>query len=205
MSIRLRPHPLALLLTLALCLPLAARADEAPHRAKAAQLVALLHTERMVQQVSDSIMKQLSDAAESSLGPNPTSENKARLDDFEKKIAQLVDAQLGWKAMQPAFVDIYVKTFTEQQLDAIVAFYRTPAGVALLSTMPSIDAQATQLAKSRMDALQPKLNQLFDDFRKSQAAPAPATTPAPAAPAPAASKPAAPAPAASKPSASSPK
>jgi len=202
MSIRLRPHPLALLLTLALCLPLAARADEAPHRAKAAQLVALLHTERMVQRVSDSIMKQVSDAAESSLGPNPTPEKKAHLDDFEKKIAQLVDEQLGWKAMQPAFVDLYAKSFTEQELDAIVAFYRTPAGVALLGKMPSIDAQATQLAKSRMDALQPKLNQLFDDFRKSQAAPAPATTPAPAAtsPAPAAT----PAPATSTPSASSP-
>jgi hypothetical protein len=181
-------HRLALLLTLVLCLPLAAHADQASRRAKAAQLVVLLHTERMVQQASADILKQVSDAAENATGPNPTPQNQARLADFEKNISQLIDTQLGWKAMQPAFTDLYAKTFTEQELDVIVAFYKSPAGVALLENMPTIDAQATQLAHSRLDALQPQLNQLFDDFRKSQAPPTPAASPA-AAPAPTTSTP----------------
>ena len=71
MPIRLRPHRLALLLVLVLCLPLTARADDASRRAKAAQLVTLLHTERMVQQNSATIMKQVSDAAEKEIGPIP--------------------------------------------------------------------------------------------------------------------------------------
>ena len=206
MPTALRLRRLALLLALVLCLPLAARAGQAPathvsqasaahgndasHRAKAAQLVTLLHSELMVQQVSSSVVKQVFDAAESALGPNPTPENKAKLADFEKKITQLVEPQLGWKAMQPAFTDLYARNFTGAELDAIVAFYKTPAGVDLLSKTPAIDAQASQLAKSRMDALQPRLNQVFDDFRKSQAPPAPAATPAPVSPAPSAATPA---------------
>jgi hypothetical protein len=181
-------HRLALLLTLVLCLPLAAHADQASRRAKAAQLVVLLHTERMVQQASADILKQVSDAAENATGPNSTPQNQARLADFEKNISQLIDTQLGWKAMQPAFTDLYAKTFTEQELDVIVAFYKSPAGVALLENMPTIDAQATQLAHSRLDALQPQLNQLFDDFRKSQAPPTPAASSADA-PAPTTSTP----------------
>ncbi len=66
MPIGLRLRHLTLLLVLVLCLPLTARAGQAPaarsgqapaarandasRRAKAAQLVTLLHTERMVQQ-----------------------------------------------------------------------------------------------------------------------------------------------------------
>jgi hypothetical protein len=205
MPIRLRLHRLALLLVLVLCLPLAARADDASRRAKAAQLVVLLHTERMVQQNSATIMKQVSDAAEKEIGPNPTPENKARLAGLENKISQMIDAQLDWKALGPAIIDIYAQTFTEPELDVIVTFYKTPAGIALLDKMPRINDQIEQLAHSRLVILQPQIRQAFDDFRKSQAPPPPAASPAAApaaAPAPAAASPAS---AASKPSTSSPK
>ncbi len=210
MPIRLRLHRLALFLALVLCLPLAARAGQAPaahpsqapaahaddasRRAKAAQLVTLLHTERMVQQNSATIMKQVSDAAEKEIGPNPTPESKARLAGLENIISQLIDAQLDWKALGPTIIDIYAQTFTEQELDVIVTFYKTPAGIALLDKMPQINDQVEQLAHSRLVILQPQIRQAFDDFRKSQAPPPPAASPA-----------AAPAPSASKPSASKPK
>ena len=192
MPIRLRLHRLALLLILVLCLPLAARADDASRRAKAAQLVTLLHTERMVQQNSATIMKQVSDAAEKEIGPNPTPESKARLAGLENKISQLIDAQLDWKALGPAIIDIYTQTFTEQELDVIVTFYKTPAGIALLDKMPGINTQVNQLAQSRLTSLQPQINQMFVDFLKSMPAPesAPAASPAPAAtPAPTTSSP----------------
>jgi hypothetical protein len=170
MPTALRMNRLALLLTLFLCLPLAAHADQASRRAKAAQLVALLRTERMVQQNSATIMKQISDAADKVAGPNPTPESKARLTSLEKNISQLIDAQLGWKVMQPGITDLYANTFTEQELDVIVAFYKTPAGAALIDKIPQIDNQIQQLAQSRLNILQPQITQAFSDFRKSQAA-----------------------------------
>lgn len=173
----LRMNRLALLLPLVLCLPLPARADDASRHAKAAQLVELLHTDRIVQQVSANVLKQVSDVAESALGASPTPENKAQLAGFEKKVSQLIDSQLGWKQMQPAFIDLYARNFTDAELDAIVAFYKTPAGIALLSKMPEIDAQANQLAQSGMAALQPQMAQLYDDFRKSLPTPAAASAP----------------------------
>jgi hypothetical protein len=187
MPIRLRIRRIALLLTVVLCLPLAARADDASRHTKAAQLVMLLHTEQMVQQASATIMKQVSDAADKAISPNATPQSKSQLVDVEKKISQLIDVQLGWKAMEPAITDLYAQTFTEQELDAIVAFYKSPAGMALLTKMPQINDQVEQLAHSRLVILQPQINQAFDDFRKSQ--PASATAAPAAAPAPAVSKP----------------
>ena len=205
MPIRLHLRRLALLLTLVLCLPLAARADDASRHAKAAQMVVLLHTQSMVQQASATILKQISDAADQAVGPNPTPQSKVQLADFEKKASQMIDAQVGWKALEPAITDFYAKTFTEQELDVIIAFFKTPASTAFLDKMPAINEQIDQLAKSKLAILQPQITQSFDDFRKSQAPPPAATSPA-ASPTPTTRTPAAtrapaasPAPAVSKP------
>lgn len=177
---------IALLLVLALSFPIAARADEASHRAKAQEMVILLHTDRMVKQVSANFMKQLSTAGEKLIGPNASDEKKAQLADFEKKFAAMIDAQVGWDVMEPALTDYYQKAFTEEELDVIVTFYKTPAGAALVERMPAVNAQATQLLQSKMAAVQPQMKQMYEDFQKSQvAAPAPAAPAAPPAAVPA--------------------
>jgi uncharacterized protein len=175
---------LALLLVLALSVPVAARADDASHRAKAAEMMNLLHNQRMVQGIADNLKKQIADAANSVSGPAATPEQKAKAADFEKQADQLIDAQLGWDVMKTTFTDIYVKNFTEEELDGIIAFYKTPNGIALLGKMPDVNTQITQFGTSHLSTLQPQLKDLFDNYRKSQAA-APPTLGAPgAAPAP---------------------
>jgi hypothetical protein len=174
---------IASLLILALSLPLAARADDASHRAKAQEMMSILHTQQIVQNTADGLKKQLPDAATAVIGTNPSPEKKAQADDFVKHADQIVDTQLSWSALEPAFTDIYVKNFTEEQLDAIIAFYKTPAGLALLTTMPTINSQISQYGNQRLtDVLKPQLKQLYDDFRKSDGAPAGATAPPASAP-----------------------
>jgi hypothetical protein len=163
---------LALLLALSLFVPLAAHADDASHRAKAEEMVTLLHTDRMVNQVSANITKQVTEAAEKTAGPTPTPDAKTKLTDFEKKATDMIETQVGWKALQPSFVDIYAKNFTDAELDSIIAFYKSPAGVAFLTKSPEVNAQANDLAKSKIIELQTELRAAFDDFRKSEAPPA---------------------------------
>ena len=174
----------ALLLALSLCLPMAARADDASLHAKAKELVTLLHTDRMVAQLSDTLKKRATDAAEKAIGANPTPENKVKLTDFEKTISSTVDAQIGWPVMETAITEVYAKTFTEDELSAIIAFYKSPAGIAFLDKTPELNAGIKDLSTSKLNAAQAQLNLAFTEFRKSLAAPAAApATPAPAAPA----------------------
>ena len=136
---------LALAVLLALTLPLAAQTDDAAHRAKAQEMMALLHTEHTIQQISGNITQQIGGAADEAAGPNPTPEQKAKIGDFKKQVAQMIDAKLGWPAMKPELTDVYMKAFTDEQLDAIIAFYKTPAGAALLDKMPAVNAQFDQI------------------------------------------------------------
>ena len=185
-----RMNRLALLLVIALVFPITAHADETSRRAKATEMVNLLHTEHGVQQISENFMKQLSIAGEKLIGPSATPESKAQLADLEKKFSQLIDEQVGWKVMEPALTDIYAQTFSEEDLNGIIAFYKSPAGSALIEKMPKVNAAATQLLQSKMSAMQPQMKQMYEEFQRSQIAPPhpptlgtpsapPASTPAP--------------------------
>jgi hypothetical protein len=163
---------IALLLTLLLCLPLTAHADEASRRAKAQEMLTLLHMDQLMDQLMNSVLQQ-SSAMTKQLGGNAVKpEDQARIEEFQKKVFQLVESQVGWKALEPDYVDIYAKNFTDEQLDAILAFYKSPTGVALVERMPTLATQGMQIAQAKMATLQPQLKQMIEDFAKSASSPA---------------------------------
>ena len=165
---------IAALLVLAFFLPLSARADDASHRAKAEELMTLLHTEKAVQAVSDNVMRQLSQVADKAAGATPSPESKAKIEDFKKQASQTVETQVSWSALKTSFVDIYVKSFTEEELDGMIAFYKSPTGVALLDKMPEVNSQVQQIGQSHLQTLLPELQKMIADLNKSLTPPTPA-------------------------------
>ncbi len=166
---------IASLLALALCFPLVAHADDASRRAKAGELLMLLHVDRTITQIMDNLMQQSSAIATRKSGGKLTPEAQAALSDFQKKLTELLDPQIGWKVIEPEYVKFYADGFTEDQLDSILGFYKSPSGKALLDKVPAINMQATQLLQSKITALQPEVKQLFTEFDKSLTPSAPPT------------------------------
>jgi uncharacterized protein len=160
---------LALLLALVICLPLTAHADEASRRAKAQEMLTLLHMDRLMDQMMNGVTEQMSAMTKQLGGNNLKPQDQAKIDEFQKKVFQLVQSQMSWKALEPDYIDIYAKNFTDEQLDAILAFYKSPAGVALVEKLPTLTTQGMQLAQTKMAALQPQLKQMVEDFAKSAA------------------------------------
>jgi hypothetical protein len=160
----------------AFALPLAAHADDASHHAKAREMMALLHTQQMVENIAASLKKQLPDAASAVIGKTPTPAQKDDAAKFIQQADQVVDAQLSWSVLEPAFADIYAKNFTEEQLDGIIAFYKSPAGLAMLTTMPTINTQVQQYGDQKLTDLKPSIQKLYESFRTADGA-APASAP----------------------------
>jgi hypothetical protein len=174
-----------LLLIFALSLPLTAHADEATRRTKAKEMLLLLKLDHFMEQMVDNVTKQVKALTPQAAGIPDTPENQAKVKDYQQKVLAVITNQMNWSAMEPEFADLYAKSFTDEQLDAILAFYKSPAGTTMVEKLPLLTNQGMQLAQQRMVAIQPQLKQTRDDFMKSVA---PASGPA-AAPAPAAAKP----------------
>ncbi|HXS11593.1 MAG TPA: DUF2059 domain-containing protein [Acidobacteriaceae bacterium] len=173
---------LLMVLTVGCC---CARADDASKRAKAEQLFTLLHMDTMMDQLMSGVKKQVQQITESMPGADQaTPEQKKQITDFQQRVMNLVNQKIGWKALEPDFIKLYASTYTEEELDGIIAFYKSPVGQRMMEKTPELMTKSTQITQQKMSELQPQLNQMVQDFMKSMAAsmgkPTPAQTTPPA-------------------------
>jgi hypothetical protein len=162
---------IAILLIFALTVTLPARADETTRRAKAKEMMALLHLDRLMKQMMDATMAQVNTVSKQMAARSATPDAQAKIDKFQQKVLDLMQSQMQWKDLEPIYVDLYAKAFTDEELDGIIAFYKSPAGVSMLEKMPQLTAEAQKIGQERMRAVQPQLEQLMQDFQKDLAAP----------------------------------
>ena len=108
---------LVLAVALLLSLPFAARADDASHRAKAEELIALLHSDQVATQLINEVLRQTTEITTKRSAGKMTPETQAALADFQKKVVSVLEPQIGWKAIEPGYVQLYTDTFSEEDLD----------------------------------------------------------------------------------------
>lgn len=81
-------------------------------------------------------------ASEKSLSPEDEARVRAYLsqrDRISQKFAERLPERLDFQALlETVYVPLYDKYFSEEELRAIVAFYRTPAGAKSISAMPRV-------------------------------------------------------------------
>jgi hypothetical protein len=91
-------------------------------------------------------------------------DQKKAFDDYRAKVVELLRSSASWKALEPDFVKLYSDAYTEEELDGILAFYRSPVGRAMLAKAPELTEQSIAISQRRMTALAPKVQELMDQF-----------------------------------------
>jgi len=160
---------LALLFCLLLCLPLAARADDATKRAKVQEMLDLQHLDRTMDQIMKVLETQATAATNAKLnGRHATPEQKARIDAFQKQLFDYIGSQVSWESMRSDYIDLYAQTFTEDEIDGMLTFYKSPAGAAMIAKTPELAAKAGLLGAKRMLTLKPEIQKMVDDFASTE-------------------------------------
>lgn len=151
-----------------LATPGLAHADEASKKAKVEQILVITHSDKTFNMMVENGMKQGEQAAMSLFGdPSQMSaKDKEILANFESKMLATFKAESGWETMKPELVALYAKTYTEEEIDSILAFYKSPAGQAMIEKTPEIIAQSSAIAQGHFQTMQPKLQALFLEFKK---------------------------------------
>lgn len=117
--------------------PALVAADEAAHLQ---QVETLFRLTQMEQKIDDSVNNVL----QLQLRQNPDlQKNRDALESFLQKY-------IGWQALKRDIADMYMDTFSEQELEQINAFYITPAGQKVINVVPQLVQQRNQLAMMRL-------------------------------------------------------
>jgi hypothetical protein len=131
-------------------------ADELSHRKAAAELLEITNVRQMLEQVKTSaaiIMNQQFDAIKL---PEEGREAAARA---QQEMMDWLSQVFAWEKTKDMYVDIYVETFTEDELNELIVFNQSPLGQKVLRKMP-------QLMQRSMDKTQQVLHDMAPGFQR---------------------------------------
>ena len=162
-----------LLIASACCVPSAVWADDASKAAVIDELLTVTHRDTLMQRT----LRQVLDTQRARLEQNePFKSNKAMADEFVDRMTTLLSDKMNWSKLKPAVTKLYTDNFTEDELAAMVAFYKSPAGQAVLTKLPMGMADSVKIAQQKMDELRPEVSRLAreitEKYQKPKSTPA---------------------------------
>jgi uncharacterized protein len=134
-------------------------ADEASKSAKAEELLQLAQGDQMMKMMEPMMKGMMAQANQ-----DMPAEQRAKVGEMQGKVMALVTASLN-KA-KPALVKAYTDTYTEEDLDGILAFYKSPAGKAFLQKMPEVMQRSMPVMMQMMTDLQPEIKTMIEGLKE---------------------------------------
>jgi uncharacterized protein len=59
--------------------------------------------------------------------------------------------------LRPLYVQVYQETFTQEEIDGLIAFYESPTGIAFVEKMPVVMQKSMSMMQSRMAPMMEKV------------------------------------------------
>jgi uncharacterized protein len=151
---------LTTLLFAVLALPAVAQ-DAKPTAASVRQLFEAMHSSSMV----DTYVKQVETTMRTALQQataeqTPNAKQKKIVEDLQTRIMALVKEQLKWADLEPILIEVYRDTFTPHEIDGMLKFYRSDAGRAVITKLPTATQESMARIQGRVNALTPKIMEL---------------------------------------------
>ena len=138
-------------------------ADETTKTTKVEELLTLMNVAQqqkdMMDQMADMVIGQVKSqmAQQGAASPAEIAKMEAR----QKKLFELFKQETSWDKMKPVFVKTYSETFTEPELDGMLAFYRSPAGKAMVQKQPTLNTKIMTNVQTQMADLMPKIEEIM--------------------------------------------
>jgi len=160
-----------ILCILILCASLVYAADNpsaspstAPTEASIKQLLEVAQSHKLV----DSVMAQMDNLLQQTIAqatkgqPIPDKVQKD-IDQRRSELLALMKDLLDWKKLEPMYVRIYQKTFSQQEVDGMITFYKTPAGQAVIRKMPAAMQNSIDEMQQMMGPVMQRMQQMQHD------------------------------------------
>jgi hypothetical protein len=143
----------------------AVHADEASKAAKVEEFFKVSHTEQMLTQGMAMMLNQAkSGLLQKMLDVTPTPEQTKAYNELQDQLAAILNRALSWEKLKPEYAKLYASAYTEEELDGIVAFYKSPPGQAMISKSPSIMTKANEIVQQQLASAMPEIQKLMKDF-----------------------------------------
>ena len=133
-----------------------ASAQELSKEAKIERLLELTNGQATMNQVFEQMKAAMAPAIPASATP----EQRAKAQELQSKILDLMKSRMSWENVRPVYVKAYSETFSEEEINGILAFYESPAGRAMQAKMPMFTSKVMALAQTQAKELMPEIQRI---------------------------------------------
>ena len=130
------------LLTFALSLSVARAAEPPASEGSIREMLAVIDARKLVDGIFPQVEAMMKASTQQAMkGRTPSPEEQSAIDKMTTKTMAMMREELDWDKLEPLYMRIYQKSFSQDEVDGLIAFYKSPAGAALIKKMPIVMQQ----------------------------------------------------------------
>jgi len=119
-------------------------ADEKSHKKAANELLVTMGIEKMLEQSNERLVS------------IQVAKNR-KIAGYEDLVKAFYDKYSNWEVIKDDAIKMYTQSFTEQELNELTTFYKSPTGQKALSTMPTLMVKTIHLGQQNIKEHLPEL------------------------------------------------
>jgi len=153
----------AIILAVSLCClsPAQSFAATESHREATEKLLVLMNVPGMLDQL-DSVFTQA--MSQTFAASNPPPEARPLLEKYLNRMSEIMAEELSWDTMKNLYIDIYVDSFSEAEINELAVFFASPIGKKYTDKTPEMMQKASAESQSLMVNMQKRIQQLMQEM-----------------------------------------
>ena len=150
-------------------------ADTPPSEDSIKQLLDVTQAHKMVDTMNSQMQTMLKNSLQAATqGQKVTPQIQKEIDQIEQEMTSEMKDVLTWSKLEAMYIRVYQKSFSAQEVDGLIAFYRTPTGQALLTKMPIVLQnsmnEVQQMIMPMVQRMQQKQQQIATELQSQKKA-----------------------------------
>ncbi len=138
----------------------AAAADSVPSEASVRELLTVTDSKKTV----DAMMAQMDGMIQNAVSEATKGEEVSAAEQklVDKNVAEMkatLAETLVWEKLEPIYLRVYQKSLTQDEVNGMIAFYKTPTGQAMITKMPVVIQNTMTEVQGMMGSMMQKLQQ----------------------------------------------
>jgi hypothetical protein len=131
-----------------------------PTEASIKQMLEVMHTHKMLDAMeAQMVMFMKQTMLQATQGQPVTPQIQKDIDRRQAEMLSMFHEFLNWEKLEPMYLRIYQKSFTQGELNGMVDFYKTPAGQAMIAKMPTVMQNTIGEVQQMMQPVMEKVRQ----------------------------------------------
>mgnify|MGYP001038458461 CR=1 FL=1 len=112
-------------------------------------------------QIRPMILQQFQQATPEEMTP----EQVQVMEKFIGRLLDLMEEEMRWEKIKDDYIQVYMSIYTEEEIQELIKFYRTPVGQKTIDQMPILVEKSMEISQKYLMATLPKIQALTEEMQ----------------------------------------